>query len=59
MRTYGVINEKSEMFRDFCAVNELLIRVTLFPHKKSLKLTRRSSDGITENHIYRVTINKT
>ena len=55
----GVINENGEMFCDFCASNGLVIRGTLFPHKKSHKLTWRSPDGITENQIDHVTINKT
>ena len=55
----GVINENGEMFCDFCASNGLVIGGMLFPHKKSHKLTRRSTDGITDNQIDRVTINKT
>jgi len=47
------------MFCDFCASNGLVIRGTLFPHKKSHKLTWRSPDGITENQIDHVAINKT
>ena len=55
----GVINENSEMFCDFCASNELVIGGTLFPHKKSHKLTWSSPDGITKNQIDHVAINKT
>ena len=55
----GVINESGEMFSDFCASNGLVIGGTLFPHKKSHKLTLRSPDGITENQIDHVTINET
>ena len=55
----GVINENGEMFCDFCASNGLVIGRTLFPHKKSHKPTWRSHDGITENQIDHVTINKT
>ena len=35
----GVINEHGEIFCDFCASNGLVIGGTLFPHKKSHKLT--------------------
>ena len=55
----GVINENSEMFCAFCASNRLVIGGTLFPHKKSHKLTWKSPDGITENQIDHVAINKT
>ena len=55
----GVINENGEMFCDFCTSNGLVIGGTLFPHKKSHKLTWRSPDGITENQIDHVAINKT
>ena len=60
MGTHGdrVINENSEMFCDFCASNELVIRRTLFLHKKSHKLTWSSPDGITKNQIDHVAINK-
>ena len=47
------------MFYDFCASNGLVIGGTLFSHKKSHKLTWRSPDGITENQIDHVAINKT
>ena len=61
MRTHGdgVVNENGEMFCDFCASNLLVIGGTLFPHKKSHKLTWSSPDGITENQIDHVAINKT
>ena len=55
----GVINENGEMFCDFCTSNGLVIGGTLFPPKKSHKLTWRSPDGITENQIDHVAINKT
>ena len=55
----GVINENGEMFCDSCVSNGLVIRGTLFLHKKSHKLTWRSPDGITENQIDHVAINKT
>jgi len=55
----GVINENGEMFCDFCASNGLVIGGTLFPHKKSHKLTWRSPDRITENQIDHMAINKT
>ena len=61
MRTHGegVINEKGKIFCDFCASNGLVIGGKLFPQKKSHKLTWRSPDGITENQIDHVAINKT
>ena len=54
----GVINENGEMICDSCASNGLDIGGTLFPHKKSHKVTWRSPDGITENQIDHVGINK-
>lgn len=54
-----VINENREMFCDFCASNGLVIGGTHFAQKKSHKLAWRSPDGITENQIDHVTINKT
>ena len=44
---------------DFCTSNGLVSGGTLFPHKKSHKLTWRSPDGITENQIDHVAIIKT
>ena len=60
-RSDGVINENGEMFSDFCESNGLVEHSshTLFPHKKSHKLTWRSPDGINENQIDHVAINKT
>ena len=55
----GDMNENEELFCDFCATNGLVIGKTLFPHKKSHKLTWRSPDGMTENQIDHVAINKT
>ena len=55
----GVINENGKMFCDFCASNRLLIRGTLFLHKKSHKLTWRSPDGPSENQIDHVAICRT
>ena len=55
----GVMNENDEMFCDFCSSNGLVIRGTLFPHKKSHRLTWRSTDGTSENQIDHVAINRT
>ena len=55
----GVINENGEMFCDFCASNGLVIGRTLFPHKKSHKLTWRSPDGTSVNQIDHVAICRT
>lgn len=46
------------MFCDFSASNELVIGGTLFPHRKSHKFKWKSPDGITENQIDHVAINK-
>ena len=48
-----------KMFCDFCASNGLVIGGTLFPHKKSHKLTWRYPDGTSENQIYHVATNRT
>ena len=55
----GVINENGKMFCDFCASNGLVIGETLFPHKKSHKLTWRSPDGTSGNQIDHVATNRT
>ena len=55
----GDMNENGELFCDFCATNGLVIGGTLFPRRKSHKLTWRSPDGMTENQIDHVAINKT
>lgn len=53
---WGVVNENGKMFCDFCASNGLVIRATLFPHKKSHKFTWRFPDGTSENQIDHVAI---
>ena len=50
----GFINENGEMFCYFCASKGLVIGETLFPQKKSHKLTWRS----TENQIDHLAIKK-
>ena len=50
-----VIHDNGEMF---CASNGLVIRKTLFPCKKSHKLTWRSPEGTSENQIGHVAIAK-
>ena len=53
------LNENGEIFFDFCASTGLVIGGTLFPHRKSHKLTWRSPDGTSENYIDHVAINRT
>ena len=54
----GVMNENGERLCDFCAMNELLITGTLFPHRDIHKATWVSPDGDTKNQIDHVLINK-
>ena len=52
----GSMNEKGEIFSDFCVSNELIIGGTIFPHKQCHKVTWRSPNARTENQIDHVTI---
>ncbi|GFR92148.1 craniofacial development protein 2 [Elysia marginata] len=54
----GERNENSERLFEFCAMNDLIITGTLFPHKKIHKLTWVSPDGKTKNQIDHTLINK-
>ena len=47
----GDTNENGEMLPDFCAVNNLVIGGTLFPHRRHHKATWISPDHHTENQI--------
>jgi len=52
------MNENGKSLADFCVINELVIRVTILPHKPCHKATWRSPDGRTENQIDHITINR-
>ena len=52
----GDMNENGEMLADFCAVNNLVIGGTLFPHRRHHKATWISPDHQTENQIDHVII---
>ena len=54
----GQMNENGLLFADFCTLNELIIRGTLFPHKPTHKATRISPDLQTENQTDHITITK-
>ena len=47
----GVRNDNGSRLVDFCDYNNLVITGTCFPHKEIHKLTWRSPDGKTHNHI--------
>ena len=47
----GTMNENGELFADFCALNSLVIKDSVFPHRRIHKATWRSPDHVTENHI--------
>ncbi|VDO85344.1 unnamed protein product [Schistosoma margrebowiei] len=54
----GERNENGERFANLCAFNKLLIRGTIFPHKRIHKTTWISPDHTTENQIDHICINK-
>ena len=54
----GTINENGEFFVDFCAMNDLVIGGTVFPHRKINKVTWISPDMITENQIDHIKISR-
>ena len=47
----GEMNENGERFSDLCALNNLVIGGTIFPHKRIHKSTWISPDHVTENQI--------
>ena len=52
------ISENGELFLEFCSTNDLVIGGTMFPHKRVHKVTWMSNDGVTENQIDHITINR-
>ena len=54
----GEMNENGERFADVCALNNLVIGGSVFPHKRIHKATWVSPDLITENQIDHVCIAK-
>nr|KAG5700908.1 hypothetical protein BaRGS_012315 [Batillaria attramentaria] len=52
----GQMNENGERFADFCALNQLVIGGSIFPHKHIHKATWRSPDHVTENQIDHICI---
>nr|KAG5693036.1 hypothetical protein BaRGS_005660 [Batillaria attramentaria] len=60
MGTHGLgqMNENAERFADFCALNQLVIGGSIFPHKRIHKATWRSPDNDTENQIDHICISR-
>nr|KAG5698764.1 hypothetical protein BaRGS_032183 [Batillaria attramentaria] len=60
IRTHGLgqMNENGERFADFCALNQLVIGGSIFPHKRIHKATWRSPDHVTENQIDHICISR-
>nr|KAG5690011.1 hypothetical protein BaRGS_007313 [Batillaria attramentaria] len=60
MGTHGLgqMNENGERFADFCALNQLVIGGSIFPHKHIHKATWRSPDHVTENQIDHICISR-
>ena len=54
----GLVNENFLLFADFCALNELIVGGTLFPHKPTHKTTWISPDLEAENQIDHKAITK-
>ena len=54
----GDMNENGERFADWCALNNMVIGGSVFPHKKIHKATWSSPDHVTENQIDHFCINK-
>ena len=60
MGTHGLgqMNENGERFADLCALNQLVIGGSIFPHKRIHKVTWRSPDHVTENQIDHICISQ-
>ena len=54
----GQMNENGERFADLCALNQLVIGGSIFPHKRIHKATWRSPDHVTENQIDHICISR-
>lgn len=54
----GEVNENGERFANLCALNNLVIGGSIFPHKRIHKNTWRSPDNLTENQIDHLCISK-
>ena len=54
----GTMNENGELFASFCALNNLVIGGTIFPHKQAHLATWVSPDMKTENQIDHVCISR-
>ena len=54
----GEMSENGEMFADYCALNNMVIGGSIFPHKRIHKATWVSPDHVTENQIYHICIAK-
>ena len=52
----GQMNENGELFADVCAMNQLVIGGSVYPHERIHKATWRSPDHITENQIDHVCV---
>nr|KAG5693732.1 hypothetical protein BaRGS_002115 [Batillaria attramentaria] len=60
MGTHGLgqMNENGERFADFCALSQLVMGGSIFPHKRIHKATWRSPDHVTENQIDHICISR-
>ncbi|CAH2305101.1 Hypothetical predicted protein [Pelobates cultripes] len=54
----GVMNDNGERFAELCALNNLVIGGSIFPHKQIHKNTWVSLDSVTENQIDHICISK-